>query len=281
MSDIAMDDGIDVSGLPADVDAYVTYTDGSWPTTTAVLKRFPHCEHIDLTTGLGEGTGIDVESGNAGWNDHFSAVPGWVQSKIKQGIWRPVIYIESSAAAELIDVLSVHGIARDKYRLFTAHWTERAHICAPTVCGNPAADATQWGDHPTFDESLCMPWFFGGANTKPTVLVAPKKPKMKLTVGTGMIDTIPANGNLHVAAIQGNGDLIVWWHAPNKPFVAQVVTKDCIVDQTPRFEVWGAVDEKKPEGPFYLNVFVRKTNGSVWRCYQSPGDPWHSVELVS
>jgi hypothetical protein len=112
------------------------------------------------------------------------------------------------------------------------------------------------------------------ANVTPAPTPEPAKP----VEGFGPIDTIPANGNLHVAAVDKDGRLIVWYHPPNGEFHPQVVLEGCVLGQQPRFELFGVVPGAK-DGALYLNIFARKTGGAVVRVYQAPGEPWKAVEL--
>lgn len=186
-----MQDGVTVANLSPGYDAYVGYVDGYYVTYPAVQERFPGAHILTLTTGLGIADGVDVEPGNIAWNNGCAAVPGWIKSRIAAGVHRPVIYISSSYGQMIIDKLASAGIARNEFRLFTAHWIGN-HLCGPT-CGNAVADATQWAcvDN-LYDVSTLADDFFG---TVPAPVTPPKpKPKpvpvledfMKVVMGTGV-----------------------------------------------------------------------------------------------
>jgi hypothetical protein len=107
---------------------------------------------------------LDVEP-----RDATNAVaPAWVKRQIARGVKRPVIYTSVSNARVLLNTLAQEGIGRDDIRLWTAHYTGKAHRCSP-ACGfsfNTTADATQWTDKSlgrNLDESLCDDRFFGAA----------------------------------------------------------------------------------------------------------------------
>lgn len=171
---MTMYDAVVVSRMPRNSNAYAFYVDGGWPTVEQ-SGQFPDTNHLTVTTGLGPADGIDVEPGNAGWDDDCAPVPGWVQSRIDAGVYRPVIYAEGSAMQLIINRLSAAGISRDKYRLWSAHW-EGAHICGPSTCRLPAADGTQWACvNNLYDVSLLGPGFF--SRPVPPKPVPPPKPK--------------------------------------------------------------------------------------------------------
>jgi hypothetical protein len=182
---VTMQDAVNVAALRPGFGAYVGYTDGDWPTLSEVEARFPGSPILSLTTGLGSGIGIDVEVGNVGWDDGCAAVPGWVRGKLDEGVSRPVVYIGASDGYFIIDKLAANGISRDQFRLFTAHWTNTAHVCGPSVCGNAQADATQYSGNVGglaygYDLSLLAPGFFSSVPTPtptPTPPPAPPKPK--------------------------------------------------------------------------------------------------------
>jgi len=74
-----------------------------------------------------------------------------------------VLYGSASAVNQIIHAMSIAGYARDRYFIWSAHYTFHSHICSPSGCGYPQADATQWTDKSggkNLDESLCSDAFF-------------------------------------------------------------------------------------------------------------------------
>jgi hypothetical protein len=66
------------------------------------------------------------------------------------------------------------GIARNEYMLWSAHYTNTAHICSPSACGYPQADATQWTSTyqgVSLDASLCYGYFFATYPADPPISV--------------------------------------------------------------------------------------------------------------
>lgn len=153
----SMFDSIDLSQIPAGIeapDAVAGYTGGSWPTYAELTRRWPKARHLSIAVRSADAARcLDVEPGDATNAD----VPAWIESKA-QG--RPIIYTFLSNAQVLVNYLAAHGIDRDKYDLWIAHWTSTPHICGPS-CGfglRGVADATQFTDHSggrNLDESLC------------------------------------------------------------------------------------------------------------------------------
>lgn len=180
-----MQDAVYTPALSPGFGGYCGYQDGSWPNASYILSHFPDAYHLFYTTGLGPAEGIDVEPGNAGWNDGFAAVPGWVKSRIAAGVQRPVIYLSASYASEMILLLAGNGLPRSTYRLFAAHWTGEPHICSSQDIPSGfawQADATQHtgnvgGILYGYDLSLCADDFFAPTVAPTPITPAPKPPK--------------------------------------------------------------------------------------------------------
>lgn len=160
--EIRMFDSVDLGQIPKDAPAVAGYTSGHWPTYPQLAKRWPHAHRLSIAvTASHDADCLDVEPGDA--------TPGqaaaWVKRQHARGIRRPVVYTSVSSAQNLIGRLSAAGIKRDQYRLWTAHYTHKAHRCSK-ACGyglQSTADATQWTDKAlgrNLDESLCGPGFF-------------------------------------------------------------------------------------------------------------------------
>lgn len=173
---IVMQDAVYTPALSAQYSAFSCYVDGNWPTASYVVSHFPNAYHLFLTTGLGPAEGIDVEPGNAAWDNGFASVPNWVKWRISAGVVRPVIYLPASYAPAMILLLAGNGLPRSSYRLFPAHWTNEPHVCSSQDISSGfawQADATQFsgninGDLYGYDLSLCADDFF-----TPTAIPAP------------------------------------------------------------------------------------------------------------
>ena len=167
-----MYDSVTTGQIPQSAPAVAGYVGGNWPTYSGLEQRWPHAKHLSIAVNAGEDAEcLDVENGDATPAD----CPGWYHRQIARGVVKPVFYCSAGVAASVIDTLIVAGIPRDRYRLWTAHYTFVAHLCGPK-CGVPTdADATQWTDRAAgrnLDESLCTDGFFSPAAPaagKPTI----------------------------------------------------------------------------------------------------------------
>jgi peptidoglycan hydrolase-like protein with peptidoglycan-binding domain len=141
-----MADSIHPQNLPAGYDAYLGYVDGEWPTAPELKTQFPGRSIVSLTVLGGDAVadGCDVESGD------LTPASGarWVQRRIGQGEWRPIVYASVLAMSGVLSALSGVGIARADVRLLSAHYGAGQHICGPSTCKliSIAMDGTQWTD---------------------------------------------------------------------------------------------------------------------------------------
>lgn len=159
---VTMYDTIDVSTVPPNPEAVAGYLEGNWPTYKPLVAKFPHAHHLSINVfPANDGECLDVENGDA----TPGQVPAWVRRQHARGIARPVIYASLSAMPKILALLSADHTARRQVRLWTAHYTYKAHLCTP-ACGfgfGTTADATQWTDkalNRNLDQSLCSSLFF-------------------------------------------------------------------------------------------------------------------------
>lgn len=174
---VTMYDNITVSSLPKGAAAYAGYVNGAYNTWAALVADFEASGakllSIDVF-GTGFAHCLDVENGDA---TNASVIP-WYNRMKAQGVPCPVIYTSASNVQAVINEFMKAGITdRTKYLIWSAHYTFSEHICAPSVCGYPAADATQWSDAGPggCDVSAMASYFFPwtlGQTTPP----APKPP---------------------------------------------------------------------------------------------------------
>jgi hypothetical protein len=150
---LSMADSITPARLPDGYDAYLGYADGTWPTADEVRRDHPGKPVVVLTvTGDTLGCdGIDCEPGNPG----AAASADWVRRKLAAHVLAaPVIYASVAGAPgygmpDVLRELAARGIARDRVRLLSAHYTMTPHICGPAPsCGaiGTVMDGTQWTD---------------------------------------------------------------------------------------------------------------------------------------
>jgi hypothetical protein len=159
MFDTVGDPGRTFAGLT--VEAVAAYGNGRFANYTKAKAEFPRAHILEIDV-LGEGIG------NAGDFEPGDMAPSragtWAKSRINAGVSRPVIYFSVSNWSPVMHALQGAAIARDKVRLWTAHYTGRPHLCS-AACGpfgvTGTADATQWGSS---DAHGTLPPPYGGRN---------------------------------------------------------------------------------------------------------------------
>lgn len=157
-----MYDSIDISQIPADAKAVAGYVGGKWPTFWKLAQRWPKANRVSVAVFASEDAEcLDVELGDA----TVSQAPAWVRRQQKRGIIRPIVYTSADNAPALLKALAAAGIRRSEIRLWTAHYTNRVHLCGASCCSGlwTTADATQWWDRAygrNLDVSICSPSFF-------------------------------------------------------------------------------------------------------------------------
>jgi hypothetical protein len=166
-----MADSITVENLPAaGFPAYAGYTSGFWPTFPVLQERFPHAHLLSVAVNAAhDAQCLDVEPGDA----TNGQAPAWVRRQHARGIHRPCVYTSASNAGALVRTLAAAGIARARYRLWSAHYGLGPHICSPRTCaypGVPPCDGTQFtktgrGAHGSLiDHSVLRDDFFTGGD---------------------------------------------------------------------------------------------------------------------
>lgn len=158
----SMFDTIEVGTVPTNPDAVAGYVGGHWPDYGQLVRRFPHAHHLSIAVDATENAHcLDIERGDATPEE----APAWTRRQHARGLHRPVLYTSVSDAEHLTSVMQSHGIPRDQYKLWTAHYDYHPHLCGPH-CGygfTGRADATQYTDRAlgrNLDESLCATGFF-------------------------------------------------------------------------------------------------------------------------
>ncbi len=166
--------------FPGGAAAYAGYVDGhvgNQPNYAYIVSAFPKAQHLSIALFASDNADtLDVEPGAAAPSD----IPGWYARQVARGIQRPVIYASASTMNdEVLPLLSQHGIARARIRLWSAHYGAGEHICGPGTCRllSVNADGTQWTSSArglVLDQSLLVAGFFTSTTTtvKPTVTEA-------------------------------------------------------------------------------------------------------------
>lgn len=159
-----MYDAVTVGNIPREGHAVAGYVGGLFHTLPILRHLFAdHARVVSIAVNSGQNAEIlDIEPGDATIED----APRWFRrQKTLRPTKKPGFYISASEADELVRYLAAHGIKRDQYRLWTAHWGHK-HVCGPKSCGavrSTTADCTQWTTHDEhYDESVCRPTFWEG-----------------------------------------------------------------------------------------------------------------------
>jgi hypothetical protein len=175
---ITMWDDITVSVMPTGgAYAYAGYVDGMWPTFPLLVKRFPNHRLFSIAVFSSDNAEcLDVERGDARNED----APGWFERQIQRGVWRPGLYTQASNLKALELEMRAHHVPRSSYRLWSAHYTGKPHLCGPKSCGYglSESDGTQWTSSAmgiNLDRSLLLPDFFDPRPVPPRP-PAPKPP---------------------------------------------------------------------------------------------------------
>jgi hypothetical protein len=165
---LTMYDSANAETIPPDATVAAGYVDGygSYPD---ICRKVPHATHMSIAVNADHDADcLDVEPGHA----TPSQIPGWWKRQRDRGVARPVIYANTSDMKEweggtdgVLATLKQAGIARSSVRLWSAHYTDHAHICGPDSCGKMtiAADGTQFTKHAhglILDQSLLRDDFF-------------------------------------------------------------------------------------------------------------------------
>jgi hypothetical protein len=158
---LVMYDSIDVSQMAGlSMDAAAGYVDGAWPTYPTLGQHVPSGTILLSITVFGNPADcVDQEPGNI----EVGPAAEWVANRIQQGHWRPVVYTSASNMDNMTGALAAVGVGKSEVRLWSAHYTHSAHICAPNVCGFPSVDGTQWTDKAhgrNLDQSELLESFF-------------------------------------------------------------------------------------------------------------------------
>lgn len=183
MQYITMFDDITVHSMPTGGSyAYAGYTDGMWPTFPELVRRFPGHRLLDIAVFASDNaTCLDIEKGDATVDE----APAWYERQVQRGVYRPVLYTSADNLRDLERVMAAAHISREHYRIWSAHYGPRAHLCGPRSCGFglSVADGTQWTARALgldLDQSILLPDFFDPRPAppapKPTPTPAPAVP---------------------------------------------------------------------------------------------------------
>jgi hypothetical protein len=192
---VVMYDSIDLSQFPANPEAVAGYVGGHWPTYNELVAKFPDALHLSIAVQANQTARcLDVEPGDA----TPAQAPGWFANHADHSHGLPVLYGSASAVNEIVTAMAHAGYARDRFLIWSAHYTFHEHICSPGGCGYPPADATQWTDKAhgkNLDQSLCSDHFF-------TTAPPPTEEEMAIAA------TVNADGRIEVFVEKQDGTVV-------------------------------------------------------------------------
>jgi len=264
MATILMFDDVDVSLLPAGYDAYAGYVDGIYDTAARVKARFPNANILTIAvfaTDVAEC--LDIESRDA----TNAQAPAWFRLALAHGVTRPCLYTSAGNADALVDTMNKAGIARSAYRLWTAHYTNVAHLCGPSTCHEcqASADATQFtstAHGESLDESICAGGFFTlltptPNNTLPVVLMGDVDPAGEVN---GPVHYLQERLNVWGYKVVEDGDFGANTKAAVIAFQAKHgLTQDAIVGPA----TWTALKKTPPAVQFAAPAGLRAETGII------------------
>jgi hypothetical protein len=139
-----MFDSVTLSEIPRNAPAVAGYTTGLYPTYHDVVKDFPKAKHLSIAiSAVEKARCLDIEVGDATPDQ----APAWLERELAaKPNAKPVGYASVSAWPGIKALIDRAGIARHQYVIWTAHYTNRPHVCGPHSCGEIPfdADMTQW-----------------------------------------------------------------------------------------------------------------------------------------
>jgi peptidoglycan hydrolase-like protein with peptidoglycan-binding domain len=203
-------DSVAVSGMPAGLAVYAGYNSGHFDNWSALVawaaRNGPGAHLVSITPAVTSGSWcLDVEPGDA----TPAQTPAFYRlgSAGHAGHSKPIFYTSAGDSQAVINALSAAGIPRADYYLWSAHWIG-LHICSPSGCGYPQADATQYSSNSATDRDVFTAVMFGAPSQTPLLQLNDKDP----------VDGVNA---VHSAQTRLN----VWHNAPEGP-TNELVTVD-------------------------------------------------------
>lgn len=200
-----MYDSISPDQIPADADFAAGYVDGDWPDFDAIKARLPNARILSVAVFPSDDAEcLDIETGDAVPED----APGWYERQRANGVVRPCLYADADTMAEVVPIILSAGIERSAVRLWSAHYTHTAHICASDTCGATSIpmDGTQWTDEAgpggaDLDESLLRGDFFDDQPAPP--VQPPSVPAWQEAMMQALPEVKQGDTGEHVRTVQG------------------------------------------------------------------------------
>jgi peptidoglycan hydrolase-like protein with peptidoglycan-binding domain len=179
-----MEDDVTASLFTPGLAGYAGYSAGSFSNMSAVrayaasqnARAFAYSGYANALSGA---DAIDMEPGLAPTSDAPAAYKAGIR----------YFYTSASSVSSVNSYLSSAGISRSSYKIISAHYSGE-HICGPSTCGYPQADATQFTDAylgKSLDCTVFDAAFFGAApSTNPWPLSVGSTGANVVTVQQGL-----------------------------------------------------------------------------------------------
>jgi peptidoglycan hydrolase-like protein with peptidoglycan-binding domain len=159
-----MEDDVTTSLFTPGCAAYAGYSAGAYSNMSTV-RAYAATQNArafafsGIASELSGADAIDMEPGLASTSDAAAAYRAGIR----------YFYASASSVAAVNSNLAASGIARSSYKILSAHYSGE-HICGPSTCGYPQADATQWTDTylgKSLDCTVFDATFFGSVTPPP------------------------------------------------------------------------------------------------------------------
>jgi peptidoglycan hydrolase-like protein with peptidoglycan-binding domain len=191
------EDSIAASGCTPGLPVYAGYYNGTFANLNSFRATFPAAVILSITPNGEKGARcIDCEPGDATVAEAADFVAANLPVAGAGGRndgGKPMVYCSAGDAQAVINAISAKGISRGQWDLWSAHWIGQ-HICSPSSCGYPQADATQYNDGITADYDEFYSYCFG----------VPVSPWPLQEGDTGaLVSTLQSNVNKWITALAG------------------------------------------------------------------------------
>jgi hypothetical protein len=193
-STLAGQDAVTPGGCTHGLPVYGGYFNGLYADLNTFKADFPSAIILSITpTGMKGARCVDCEPGDATVAEAAAFIAANLPTAPAGGRndgGKPMAYCSASDSQAVISAVSGLGISRSQWLLWSAHWTNSSHICAPSVCGYPAADATQYASNSAYDSDIFYSYCF--TPVAPPA-VAPEWPLAQGSTYTADIKTLQKN----------------------------------------------------------------------------------------
>ena len=159
-------DSVSVGALSGGLSLYAGYIYGTYNNWAQLTARFGGSAQLVSITPVVQvavpAMCLDVEPGDASPGD----CPAFQRLANHGGAVKPIYYTSAGDLQAVINALAAAGYQRSDYFLWSAHWSG-LHICGPSTCGYPQADATQYASNSNFDSDVFSAYMFTGFGPPP------------------------------------------------------------------------------------------------------------------